>query len=79
MESNTQLDIDRRILRLIRAENEIAAAEIARRLIVRYSGVYTYNRLHYLEATGKITLDRSHGRRGMICRPCERIEAELTA
>ncbi len=80
MSRNIDLQVDRRILRTIRSAKEITAAEVARRWITRYSAAYVYSRLHLLEAMGVITLDRSHGRRGIICRPCETTEAaELAA
>lgn len=79
MSRNTDLDVDRRVLRTIRSAKEITAAEVARKWVTRYSGAYIYSRLHLLEASGLITLDRSHGRRGIMCRPVESAKAEEIA
>lgn len=68
MRRNINLVIDQRIVGIIRAEPDILAAEIARRLILEFSQTYVNQRLRILAAAGVVTLDEQPGRRGINCR-----------
>lgn len=71
MRRNINLDIDQRIIEIIRDEPNILAAEITRRLILEFSQTYVNGRLRILAAAGILTLDERPGRRGINCRLCE--------
>ena len=68
MSRNLNLIIDQRIIEIIRAEPNILAAEITRRLILEYSQTYINGRLRILAAAGLVILDEQPGRRGIKCR-----------
>lgn len=68
MKERNQLDIDRKIIAYVAANPGTTISGIAQSLIRWYSPPYVRDRVWYLEATGRVSVDRKRGRRATSVR-----------
>lgn len=68
MKERNQLDIDRRIIAYVAANPGTAVSGIARAMVRWYSPPYIRDRVLYLEAIGRVSVERKNGNRASSVR-----------